>query len=85
MGRLTIKVEVFKALRSNTLYGFIDIVVPEMHLRKGYSAPQHSSFAREESGSIRRPGRPRTSSTPIGDSKSPRAATTSQRSNGRAQ
>jgi hypothetical protein len=31
--KLSIKVEAFKALRSNTLYGFVDLVVPEMHLR----------------------------------------------------
>ena len=29
----TVRVESFKALRSNTLFGFADIVIPELHLR----------------------------------------------------
>lgn len=33
MSKLTIKVENFRRLRSNSLFGFIDIVIPEMHLR----------------------------------------------------
>ena len=33
MSKLTVKVESFKPWRSNSLFGFIDIVVPEMHLR----------------------------------------------------
>jgi hypothetical protein len=31
--KLTVKVELFKPLRSNTLFGFADIVIPEMRLR----------------------------------------------------
>jgi len=33
MSKLTVKVENFKPWRSNSLFGFIDIVVPEMRLR----------------------------------------------------
>jgi hypothetical protein len=33
MSKLTVRVESFKPWRSGSLYGFIDIVVPEMHLR----------------------------------------------------
>ena len=33
MGKLTVRVEAFKPLRSNTLFGFADIVIPELHLR----------------------------------------------------
>ncbi len=32
-GKLTVQVESFKPLRSNTLYGFCDIAIPEMRLR----------------------------------------------------
>jgi hypothetical protein len=31
--KLSVHVESFKAWRSNTLRGFIDIIIPEMHLR----------------------------------------------------
>jgi hypothetical protein len=31
--KLTVIVESFKPLRSNTLFGFADIIVPELHLR----------------------------------------------------
>jgi hypothetical protein len=33
MSRLTVIVESFKPLRANTLHGFINITIPEMHLR----------------------------------------------------
>jgi hypothetical protein len=33
MGKLTVRVENFKPLRSNTLFGFATIVLPELHLR----------------------------------------------------
>ena len=32
-GKLSIEVESFKALRSNTLVGFCDIIIPEIRLR----------------------------------------------------
>jgi hypothetical protein len=31
--KLTVRVESFKALHSNTLFGFADLVIPELHLR----------------------------------------------------
>ena len=31
--KLTVEIESFKPLKSNTLHGFCDIVVPELHLR----------------------------------------------------
>jgi hypothetical protein len=31
--RLTVRVEAFKPLRSNTLFGFADLVIPELRLR----------------------------------------------------
>lgn len=33
MAKLSVRVEAFKPLRSNTLIGFITILIPEMHLR----------------------------------------------------
>ena len=33
MSKLTVQVESFKPLRSNTLHGFCDIAIAEMHLR----------------------------------------------------
>ena len=33
MSKFTVKVENFKPLRSNTLFGFATIVLPELHLR----------------------------------------------------
>src|SRR5262245_9895512 len=33
MSKLTVLVESFKPLRSNTLFGFLTIVVPELHLK----------------------------------------------------
>lgn len=33
MSKLTVKVESFKPWRSKSLFGFVDIVVPEIHLR----------------------------------------------------
>jgi hypothetical protein len=33
MSKFTVKVENFKSLRSNTLFGFATIVIPELHLR----------------------------------------------------
>jgi hypothetical protein len=31
--KLTVKIENFKPLRSNSLFGFADIIIPELHLR----------------------------------------------------
>ena len=33
MSKLTIQVENFKPLRSNTLFGFVDVLIPQLHLR----------------------------------------------------
>jgi hypothetical protein len=33
VSKLSVNVESFKPLRSNTLLGFADILVPELHLR----------------------------------------------------
>src|SRR5262249_49568266 len=33
MSKLSVRVEAFKPLRSNSLFGFVDVVIPEMHLR----------------------------------------------------
>lgn len=33
MSKFTVTVENWKPMRSNTLFGFVDIVVPELHLR----------------------------------------------------
>jgi hypothetical protein len=33
MSKLTVRIEAFKPLRSKTLFGFADIVIPELHLR----------------------------------------------------
>jgi hypothetical protein len=33
MPKLSVRIEHFKPLRSNTLYGFADFVLPEVHLR----------------------------------------------------
>lgn len=43
--KLNIKVEAFKPLRSNSLFGFADIVIPEMHLRIR-EAPVHESHGK---------------------------------------
>jgi hypothetical protein len=32
-GKLTVQVDAFKPIRSNTLYGFCTIVIPELHLK----------------------------------------------------
>ena len=42
---LAVRVESFKPVRSNTLVGFIDLVVPEIHLRTR-EAPVHQSQGR---------------------------------------
>jgi hypothetical protein len=33
MSKLSVHIETFKPLRANTLYGFITITIPELHLR----------------------------------------------------
>ena len=35
MSELSVNVESFKPLRSNALFGFADILIPELHLRAG--------------------------------------------------
>jgi hypothetical protein len=43
--KLTIQIVSFKALRSNTLRGFVDIIIPELHLRI-YDCAAHSSHGK---------------------------------------
>jgi hypothetical protein len=45
MSKLTIRIESFKPLRSNSLYGFADFVIPELHLRIR-ETPVHESHGR---------------------------------------
>jgi hypothetical protein len=45
-GRLSVKVESFKPLRSNSLYGFADLLIPEIRLRIK-DASVHQSHGRQ--------------------------------------
>jgi hypothetical protein len=45
MSKLTVQVESFKPLRSNTLFGFVTLLVPEVHLRI-HDATVHESHGR---------------------------------------
>jgi hypothetical protein len=74
-GKLTVKVESFKALRSNTLFGFADLVIPEMHLRIR-EATVHESHGKHwvglpakpqvnRDGTVRRDERGKTAYSPV--------------------
>jgi hypothetical protein len=75
MSRLSIKVEAFKAVRSNTLFGFADLVIPEMHLRIR-EATVHESHGRRwvglpakpqvtRDGTVHRDDRGKTAYSPV--------------------
>jgi hypothetical protein len=53
-GKLSVRVENFTRRRSNTLFGFVDLLIPELHLRI-YEAPVHESHGRRWIGL---PGKP---------------------------
>ena len=75
MSKLSVRVENFKPLRSNTLFGFADIVVPEMHMRIR-EATIHESHGKRwiglpakpqvtRDGQVRRDDRGKTAYAPV--------------------
>jgi hypothetical protein len=53
-GRLSIRIESFKPVRSNTLFGFVDLVIPELRLRV-LAATVHQAHGRRWVGLPARP------------------------------
>jgi hypothetical protein len=74
-GKLSVRVENFRRRRSNTLFGFVDLLIPELHLRI-YEAPVHESHGRrwiglpgkpevDRNGAVRRDDRGKIAYSPV--------------------
>jgi len=75
MSKLLIRVEGFRPLRSNSLFGFADIVIPELHLhsidatvdkshgKRWIGLPAKPQITRE--GAVRRDGRRKAAYAPV--------------------
>jgi hypothetical protein len=75
MSKLSIRIDAFRRLRSKTLFGFADIIVPEMRLRIR-EATVHQSHGKRwiglpakpqitRDGTVRRDERGKTAYTPV--------------------
>jgi hypothetical protein len=53
-GKLSVRIKAFKRHRSNSLHGFVDLIVPEMHMQI-FGATAHESHGRRW---INLPGKP---------------------------